>query len=555
MILRYLSTLLLLCFITSCAQIVAPTGGTRDTTPPKVIAQKSTPNFQTQFKPKSISLTFDEWIKLDDAFNQVVISPPLSKKPKVELRGRTVVLTFATDEVLRDDATYTINFGNAVKDLNESNPAKDLRFVFSTGAVIDSLRVTAKVTDVLLDSPEEGITVMLYDNFADSAVRRSRPFYFGKTNKAGIAVIENVREGRFKVFALKDADANYFYNQETEKIGFPDSLLTVALNVNASKDTARRDSLRVDARIELKMFESEKTLRITDRDISRYGVARFALSRQPLPQDLRIDTEGGVKIATEIGRDSIFVFYDRDNEEPFNLYFHFSDKTDTVRVRPRGRAAFLKQGKLEAAAFPAQVPRHPVKPIILPFNAALQDIDNQLITLEDSSKKTYPLSIKRDTNSARKIVFSSNWQEGAKYRLLIQPNAITDIYGRKNDSIIALNFGVALKKEFADIALKVDSLDKNKAYIIEVLNSSNIAEAVFYVENKTNFQGKIETVQIEEHLIKITEDTNKNRRWDTGDYDKKRQPEPFFSKRITGLRPNWVHEEEINYVLEKMNKE
>ena len=149
-------------FTQGCANIVAPTGGVKDSTPPKVIEAKSTKNYQTNFKKQRIELTFDEWIKLEDAFNQVVVSPPLNEPPQVTQYGKKVIFEFGKKEELRENATYTINFGNSVKDLAESNPANKLRFVFSTGAIIDSLTVRGRVIDAITGLPTEGVVLMLY---------------------------------------------------------------------------------------------------------------------------------------------------------------------------------------------------------------------------------------------------------------------------------------------------------------------------------------------------------------------------------------------------------
>jgi len=213
--------------LVSCARQGAPTGGPKDTTPPSVDTLYSTRNYSTRFKPSKIELRFDEWVTLSDAANQIVVSPPLAKRPEVILRGKTVTLAFDPSEQLRDSATYTINFGTAVKDLHEGNSAKDLRFVFSTGDLIDSLRVSGRVADALSGEPVENISVMLYDIAADSVVRKSRPYYFSRTDKSGRFDIRNVKAGRFKVAAIEDADQNLRWDGENEKIAFLDTLLSV----------------------------------------------------------------------------------------------------------------------------------------------------------------------------------------------------------------------------------------------------------------------------------------------------------------------------------------
>ena len=150
-----------LLLLSSCARQGAPTGGPKDTTPPRVDSLASTPNYAVRFQEKKIELRFDEWVTLSDVATQVVVSPPLRTKrvPDISLKGKTVVVEIPENDTLRPNTTYTINFGNAIKDLHEGNPAKDLRFVFSTGDFIDSLSVAGIVTDAYKLEPVENVAV------------------------------------------------------------------------------------------------------------------------------------------------------------------------------------------------------------------------------------------------------------------------------------------------------------------------------------------------------------------------------------------------------------
>ena len=116
--------------LTSCATPTTPTGGPRDEAPPVIDTALSTPNFQTKFLKQDISLTFNEWVQLEDVFNQVIISPPLQYKPEIYVKKKSVVIGWDDRETLRENVTYTFNFGESVKDLTEKNPAEKLRFVF-----------------------------------------------------------------------------------------------------------------------------------------------------------------------------------------------------------------------------------------------------------------------------------------------------------------------------------------------------------------------------------------------------------------------------------------
>ena len=215
---------LLLC---ACARQGTPTGGPKDTTPPKVDTITSTRNFSTRFSGRRIELVFDEWVTLSDVGAQVVVSPTLPKRPEVKLKGKKVIVELPEEDTLRPNTTYTINFGTAVKDLHEGNPAENLRFVFSTGDYLDSLTVSGFVFDAFSGEPVDKISVMLYETRADSAVRKERPYYFARTNKTGQFSIQNVRPGNFKVAAIDDTSGDLKWDGQNERIGFPDAMLSV----------------------------------------------------------------------------------------------------------------------------------------------------------------------------------------------------------------------------------------------------------------------------------------------------------------------------------------
>lgn len=541
----------------SCANVGQLKGGPKDLTPPQVVKEKSTPNFQTQFKKQPIILTFDEWVKLDDAYNQIVVSPPLNERPEAVLKGKKLYFEFAENEVLRENATYTISFGDAIKDITENNPAKNLRFVFSTGNTIDSLIVTGKVVDAITGEPTEGVVLMLYDNLSDTVVKKLKPFYFAKTDKQGMAKIENVRPGTFKVFALKDNDLNYLYNQEAEKIGFPNENLLVN-NQNKEfipQDTAKlakdtllrkRDSLEIPkSALTIRLFDPYKPLKITSRETDKFGVVKLGFNKIPKEAKISFD-DVQQKAFTEISKDSVLVWYNASDDTPWNVYFMGENATDTIRVRPRGRLDFMKRGKLSPLSTSNSLFKKPNKTIEIVFNYPITAFNKALIQLTDTSKTAQDFSIQIDSTSKRKIVLETTWKEGMTYNWTILPNALTDIYGFKNDTITS-KILVQPKKDFGDVIIKLNKLDKSKSYICQLLNGAGTQEAEFYIDNLASFEKRIESLNPDQYSVTIIEDLNKNRVWDTGNYDKKIQPERLFSKKSEqALRANWDLEIEVN---------
>lgn len=551
-------------FIQSCANIVAPTGGAKDEVPPKVIVEKSTPNFQTNFKKQRIELTFDEWIKLEDAFSQVVVSPPLEEQPQVTQDGKKVIFEFGKKEILRENATYTINFGAAVKDLSEGNIAKSLRFVFSTGNIIDSLTVRGRVVDAVTGDPTEGVVLMLYDNFADSVVRKIKPFYFGRTDKNGETIIENVREGQFKVFALLDKDLNYLYNQDIERIGFTDSLFHITADFTASKmksDTAlnaKQDSINKSGVktqvvenqtgvINIRLFDPPKKWQLLTKETDKYGVIKINANQDPTAAKVTFDSVEQ-KIETEVSRDTILVYYDLPSgDASWNIYVkNDTFPTDTVRIRTRGRVDFFKKNKtLTPLSIQSNYTLNPTKTFAVVFDNPIETIDSQKVILLDSARQNIPLSIKYDSTSKRRLVFDAAWVEGMPYTFTILPQALTDIFGFKNDTV-ATKIQVQKKSELGTIIVKVKGLDTLKHYVVQIINGSDGVEGVFFIDNKKSAEKRFEMIPPSEYKLKVIEDTNVNRHWDTGNYDTKSQPERIFWKKIEGLRADWEVESEID---------
>jgi hypothetical protein len=242
----------------ACARPGTPSGGPKDTEPPKIDSTRSTPNFTTRFNQKKIELSFDEWIILKDASQQLLISPPPAKKPEVRIKGKTVVVEFDPQEQFRENTTYTLNFGTAVRDLHEENPAQDLRFVFSTGDVLDSLRLSGIVTDAYSGEPVENVAVALYAlTGSDSLPAKERPDYFARTDKSGQFAISNLRAGAFRCAAFEDGNQNLRWDSGSERVAFPDTPASVS-------DTTA-------APLTLRLFENSEKTRLLESRTKAYG--------------------------------------------------------------------------------------------------------------------------------------------------------------------------------------------------------------------------------------------------------------------------------------------
>lgn len=207
-----------------CGQIGMPTGGPKDSIPPRLL--KANPEiYSTQIKDNKITLTFDEYIEVKDVQTNLLISPYPKKTPTVDYKLKTVSIKLK--DTLIPNTTYSIHFGNAIVDINEGNPLKDFTYVFSTGSRIDSFKLSGKVIIAQTGKADSTLLALLYRNTNDSAVIKNKPDYLTRLNGEGEFTFSNLPAGTFNVYALKDGDGGKTYNSKKELFAFIDSSVNV----------------------------------------------------------------------------------------------------------------------------------------------------------------------------------------------------------------------------------------------------------------------------------------------------------------------------------------
>ena len=540
--------------LAACARPVAPEGGPKDSQPPRVDTLRSSRNLSTRFNPRKIDLTFDEWVVLKDAANQVLVSPPLQKRPDVSLKGHTVSVKFDKDEVLHPNTTYTINFGTAVQDLHENNPAKDLRFVFSTGDFIDSLTVSGRVTDAYTGDLADNVAVMLYENLADSAVQKELPYYFAYADKAGQFVIQNVKAGTFRCVAVEMAD-NYKlkWNPASERIGFPDTLITLT-------DTGK-------VYLQLKISKKTPAQRLLQRDAARYGRVKITFTAPLDSVPLIVADTAGIRLLTERTGDSLLVWYDRP--VPGNNWGLLVG-ADTVPVKNLSREEFLKNhrpvwgdvtpppatprrpaGK-QAAAPTKAVSVNPFRPVVLPFNTPWQSYDTAFWRLSVDTLQIRTFRLRPDSASPRLLLLTADWLPGKNYTLTLLPGAVTDFFGAPNTDTLTRSLLVTPDKQLGSLALNLKNLRYDTPYLLQILDGKTVDQERRFVAETREMQLGFPNMPAVAYTVRLVEDRNGNGRWDPGDFSRRLQPEPVFTRKLEALRANWEVEVELD--LEEVAK-
>ena len=214
-------------FSPGCGQSIPPTGGPRDTLPPVLIVANPVDS-TLHFKGNRITLQFNEYIQLDNPFEKVIVSPLPATNPQIQSKLRTV--TIRLKDSLEPNTTYSINFGEAIRDINENNPLRNFTYIFSTGDSIDDNRLGGKVLVAQTGKVDSTLIVILHRNLEDSAVANQRPRYFARLNNEGFFNFHHLAPGLYNVFALKDADGGKKYDQKSELLGFLDSAVNIGTN-------------------------------------------------------------------------------------------------------------------------------------------------------------------------------------------------------------------------------------------------------------------------------------------------------------------------------------
>jgi hypothetical protein len=576
----------------SCAKISAPTGGPRDRTPPAVV--KSTPPDQTKnFKGNKIETEFDEYIALDNINDKFMVSPPMKKKPRVMTRGKSVVVEF--DEKLKDSTTYTFYFQDAIKDLNEGNILPNFQFVLSTGPVIDSLSVTGNL--YIADNLEvpEKTQVIMYRNLQDSAVEKMLPEYITRVDPTGYFRIDNVRPGIYNLYGLKDNDNSKNYNLPEEEIAFMDSTISVTPEKNfippppvqpdtvkikkqsVKNGTAVRDTAKkvvpppLKGRYPLFLFTSPKRahyLASSHRDQKYQLLYILSLPPDTMKFDFSIPDKDKNSYFTEFSRnrDSLMVWltdsslYSLDKIETI-LNIPFTDsagitgyKLDSVTMRfnfPKpsrsARTANVKVKKTKFT-FETNIRSGNLKPgAAISFNSKtpFAEPDTSRIRLFEivqpsRTKVRVPFQFVKDSLNSTRFYMETKVDVGKKYLFIADSGSISNIYKESNDSI-GINFTVKDPESYCKLTLNVRNYIGDR--VIQLLDKTDklISQTVMKTDGKVTFS----LLDAGVYRVRVIYDKNGDKKWTTGDFKIKRQPEPvsYYPGEIE-LKTGWNLEQD-----------
>ena len=512
---------MLLSLLASCAAPKSPTGGPPDELPPVIIAEESTPNQQTNFKEDEIIITFDEWFTIKDVATQLVISPLMPEQPEIKQKGKSIIITLP--DSLLEETTYTLNFGSSIADLNEGNVLENYAFVFSTGDVLDSIKMSGTIINATTLTPAEGVWVMLYPVGEDSAVYKRKPEYVAKTNKDGKWAMSNIRSDSFSVVALKDDNLNFLYDQDTELFGWIDYTV-YTLNP-------------IVVLPEIKVFPKERQPIIREVIHTVPGWIKVIVDGPEPKQTPRFNPEVENAIKVWDG-DTLHVWYSAVKNYSGDVIL----LADTTRIRIAPGASPMGW-PLRVTALTGRL--HPLATAKFSATVPLETVDTTRITLAHDSLGMISYTLQTDSISKKTISVDAAWKPLSRYTLTFLPGAIKDVWGRMNDTI-RHSIVVNAVDQFGDFTIMVDGLDSTKNYVV-LIKTGELVSARFTIDQQASALLKKSGMAPGKYTIEVIEDLNGNGIWDSGDYHARRQPEVKKLFTPDPLRAGWELETKITW--------
>lgn len=524
-LLNFILLLSIALIFNSCASIQTPQGGPKDKEPPKIV-RENPKNLTRNFKGKKIEITFDEYFKLNNEYQEISISPSQDVPPVFKIKQKTLELSF--NDSLENNTTYTINFGKAIEDINESTPLINYNYVLSTGDKIDSLQISGKVINSLNNKEEVNTTVFILPLERDSLFGKKKASFFSITDSAGRFSLKNIKEGKYKIYALKETNGgDRIYNEPSEEIAFLDNA------INLRKDTAN---------ITLKLFKQiPKKFIVTEQKIQNDGKISLVFNRTLKNPSVKFLGQNPIDPIIDFSSkgDSLSVWLRNMDFDSIKLVVNDKDKPlDTIKLSKNKSDIYkrnitytdnLNKGKLK-----------PNTKLTFLFNEPIKSIDKSKVILLEDSTAVENFNLVADKINIRSFQLNYPFKTKKPYTLTFKDGAIEDIYGTINKNLQS-KFAKDEDENYGNLSLKINLTDTSKQYLVQLLTENDAIIRTDLV--KKNIMLNYTYLSNGKYKVKVIEDINKNGEYDSGDIFNNIQPEKnwFLDKEII-VRPSWDQE-------------
>lgn len=580
---KVLAVVTVIAALYSCASIGRPDGGPLDETPPRFIGSTPAAGALNNTKTK-VSLSFDEFIKLEKANEKVVISPPQVQQPEIKASGKKISVNLL--DSLKPNTTYTIDFSDAIVDNNEGNPLGNFAFTFSTGSAIDTMEVSGTLLEASNLEPVKGMLVGMHSNLSDTAFTKLPFDRVARTDSRGHFTIRGVAPGKYRIFGLMDADQNFAFSQKSEALAFNDSLVIPRWEERIRQDTTWVDSLTIDTVVErkytyylpdnviLRSFKEDlfsqylvKNERLTPEKFTLYFAAKA--DTLPVLKGLNFDERDAFIIEKNLTNDTIHywvkdsLLYKQDTLS-LSLNYLYTDtlnqlvpRTDTLNLVAKTVKKAVDEPKKKKKKKGEEEEPEPTKflhvstyipstmdvydYISLSFDEPIASFDSAAIHLKqkvDTLWEDIPFIFEQDSLQLRKYNLYYEWEPTREYEFSVDSTTFHGIYGLFTDKI-KQNIKVRSLEEYGAIYFNVSGCDS--IAFVELLDTQDkVVRKVPVVNGQADFY----FLNPGKYCARLINDTNGNGVWDSGEYETKRQPEMvYYYPQILEPKANWEVEQ------------
>lgn len=498
----------------SCAQIVAPTGGKKDTLAP-VLVKVFPLNQSKNFNGKQIELQFDEYVSVDNILQQLSITPNLEGTYETKILPKGARLTF--DKPFKENTTYSFNFRNTFKDMNERNPAKNIRLVFSTGNIIDSLKVSGKVINPLDKKPMMDISVGLYVYTDTLNPKKIKPYYFMKTDSSGKFNIENIAAGKYRIYAITDNNSNLLYDEAKEIIGFVKDTIDLKNNVdNLDIKVAKMD------RIPTKVLKTRNT--------ANYYLIEYNRGIKNLKIDFADKKDS--MVYQQIDNRNIRIFNSINNStDTIKVKISVTDSLDRIFTHDQKVKFKVKSKKDEGVKEefsmkikPANNEDIDLKEIgyTFTFTKPVKSFDLNKLEFENDTIVKVPISEKnllwnKEKTEMKILVDAKKPKEFVRVKM--QKGTFISVENDSTNNVLS-NHPIRDVENYGTIAGEIKN-PKKKGFIIQLLDEKY--EVIQKLDNISKYEFTFVKAGI--YYVRLIVDENRNARWDSGDLEKNILPE------------------------------
>jgi len=512
--------LILALSVIGCAKRGSITGGSKDTLAP-VLRSSFPKNGSVNFTGNEIKLNFNEYVKLKNVAKQLIVSPPMKRPPEILPNNASKFITIKLKDTLQPNTTYSLNFGQSIEDNNENNAIPQFKYVFSTGSQIDSLVLKTTFKDALQKKADNFVSILLYevnDKYNDSTVYKESPRYITNSlDSLKIMSLENLKQGKYRLIALKDENKNNKFDPKKDKIGFIKDFITIP-----------NDTL-----YQLELFKERLPFKVYKP--SQASGNRALLGYEGDLKDIRYDVRKGSEIipfkVTKLPKkDSVQIWFKPIKNDSISI---------TVSQYKLNSNFVLKLKDQKKDSLSLSLERSGILPfrekLAVNSSIPLVKIDNSKIKLVN--KEAVNVAFKTNYDEwKQQLVFDFDRQPLEKYTITVLPGAVTDFYERVNDTLKS-TFTTQNTTDYGNLRVLLERV-KRFPVIVELTDTNGKILATHYSEKETTIDFNL--VEPAKFTMRLIYDDDRDGLWTPGSYIEKRLSEEviYFPKEID-VRANW----------------